>query len=104
MTGAPSVNELGTDESTFYFTMSYEQLDKLTSDVLVSFATTQQEQDAFLASKPAQTMPQVKSGAVASLVGAEFIASVSPPTALSVTWGLDEYVAALSAAAAKAGP
>ena len=92
---------LGTDESTFYFTMSYEQLDQLTSDVLVSFATTQQEQDAFLSSQAAQTMPQIRSGAVASLVGAEFIASVSPPTALSVTWGLDDYVAALAAAADK---
>ncbi|MFY1654602.1 iron-siderophore ABC transporter substrate-binding protein [Solwaraspora sp. WMMB762] len=101
MTGAPSVNELGTDESTFYFTMSYEQLDQLTSDVLVSFATTQEEQDAFLSSQAAQTMPQIQSGAVASLVGAEFIASVSPPTALSVTWGLDEYVAALAEAADK---
>lgn len=101
MTGAESVNALGTDESTFYFTMSYEQLDQLTSDVLVSFATTQEEQDAFLSSQAAQTMPQIRSGAVASLVGAEFIASVSPPTALSVTWGLDEYVAALAAAADK---
>ncbi|MDG4764130.1 iron-siderophore ABC transporter substrate-binding protein [Solwaraspora sp. WMMD406] len=101
MEGAASVNELATDESTFYFTMSYEQLDKLTSDVLVSFATTQDEQDAFLSSQAAQTMPQVRSGAVASLVGAEFIASVSPPTALSVTWGLDDYVAALAEAAAK---
>ncbi|MFY1636429.1 iron-siderophore ABC transporter substrate-binding protein [Solwaraspora sp. WMMB335] len=102
MTGAASVNELATDESTFYFTMSYEQLDQLTSDVLVSFATTQAEQDAFLSSQAAQTMPQIQSGAVASLVGAEFIASVSPPTALSVTWGLDDYVAALAEAAAKA--
>ncbi|WP_326551846.1 iron-siderophore ABC transporter substrate-binding protein [Micromonospora sp. NBC_01813] len=101
MTGAESVDALGTDESTFYFTMSYEQLDQLTSDVLVSFATTQEEQDAFLSSQAAQTMPQIQSGAVASLVGAEFIASVSPPTALSVTWGLDDYVAALAAAADK---
>ncbi|GAA4672031.1 iron-siderophore ABC transporter substrate-binding protein [Phytohabitans rumicis] len=103
MKGAASVNELGTAESPFYFTLSYEKLDKLTSDVLVSFATTQAEQDTFLASKSAKTMPQVQNGTVASLVGAEFIASVSPPTALSVTWGLDKYVAALAAAAAKVG-
>src|SRR5690606_27714506 len=36
MVTAPSVEELATDEATFYFTLSYEQLDKLTSDVLVS--------------------------------------------------------------------
>ena len=43
-------------------------------------------------------MPQVTSGAVASLVGAEFIASVSPPTALSLPWGLDEVVTQLATA------
>jgi iron complex transport system substrate-binding protein len=36
---------------------------------------------------------------VASVVGSQLIASVSPPTALSLTWGLDDYVAELSQAA-----
>ena len=36
---------------------------------------------------------------MAEVVGTEFIAAVSPPTALSLTWGLDEYVAALAEAA-----
>ena len=38
-------------------------------------------------------------GAVATIVGAEFVASVSPPTALSLTWGIDDYVEVLSEAA-----
>ncbi len=95
---APAVDELDTDESPFYFTLSHERLDELTSDVLVVYGTTQEELDAFLASAPAQSMPQVTEGAVAPLVGAEFIASVSPPTALSLPWGLDEVVAQLAAA------
>jgi hypothetical protein len=33
-------------------------------------------------------MPQVKSGAVAKIVGESPVSSVSPPTALSLWWGL----------------
>jgi iron complex transport system substrate-binding protein len=45
----------------------------------------------------------VQQGAVAQLVGTEFIASVSPPTALSLPWGLDEVVDQLAAAVAARG-
>ncbi len=97
---APSVEKLANGDETFYYTLSYEKLDQITSDVLVSFADTQKLSDAFLASAPATTMEQVKNGTVAQVVGKDFIASVSPPTALSLTWGLDEYVSILAAAAA----
>ena len=96
---APSVDALANGESTFYYTLSYEQLSNLTSDVLVSFADTEELQETFLASSHAQLLPQVKAGTVASVVGPEFISSVSPPTALSLTWGIDEYVEILSGAA-----
>ena len=48
-------------------------------------------------------MAQVTDGAVAEVTGTDFIASVSPPTALSLTWGLEEYVELLSGAAARGG-
>jgi iron complex transport system substrate-binding protein len=102
MSTAPSVDELATDESTFYFTLSYEQLDKLTSDVLVSFADTPELSQEFLESSHGQAMEQVTRGAVAEVVGTELVASVSPPTALSLTWGLERYVELLSGAAQKA--
>ena len=102
-TNAPAVDELDTEESPFFFTLSAERLDELTSDVLVAYGTTQDEVDTFLSQPYAQVMPQVEQGAVASLVGAEFIASVSPPTALSLPWGLDEVVAQLSSAVAARG-
>ena len=41
--------------------------------------------------------------AVAEVVGPELVSSVSPPTALSLPWGLEDYVAALSKAARAAG-
>lgn len=97
---APAVDELDTGEATFYYTLSYEQLDRLQSDVILSYASTQEEQDAFLNAPYAQLLPAVQSGAVASLVGTEYISAVSPPTALSLTWGLDEVVNALAEATA----
>lgn len=93
---APSVTELETDEASFFFTLSHEELDRLTSDLLVAYADTPEDLDAFLGSAPARTMPQVQAGAVAGVVGRDLIASVSPPTALSLTWGLEDYVAALA--------
>jgi iron complex transport system substrate-binding protein len=96
---APAVEELAAGGETFYYTLSRERLDELASDILVSYADTEEASKAFLSSTPAQTMAQVQQGAVAELIGTEFIAAVSPPTALSLTWGLEEYVQALAGAA-----
>jgi len=95
---APSVDELANGESTFYYTLSYEQLDQLDADVIVSYSDTQDEADAFLTAPQTSVIPAVQSGAVAQLVGTAFIASVSPPTALSLPWGLEDLVSALSSA------
>ena len=89
---------LASDEASFYYTLSYEQLDQLSSDLLVNFGSTREESDAFLTASYAQAMPQVQAGTVASPVGAAFISSVSPPTGLSLSWGLADYVALLAAA------
>lgn len=100
---APSVAELDTKETTFYYTLSLENVDKLTSDVLLSYSETP-ERAAEVAAEPAlQKMGQFTAGTVASVVGAPLISSVSPPTALSLTWGLDDFVAALAAATKKVG-
>lgn len=96
---APSVAELANGDSPFYYTLSYEQLDQLESDLILSYHDTQAEADAFLASAPIQAIPAVSRGQVAQVIGTELIAAVSPPTALSLTYGLDELIASLSAAA-----
>ena len=96
---APAVAELANGDSPFYYTLSYEQLDQLDSDLVISYHDTQEEADAFLASPPIQAIPAVARGQVAQVVGTELIAAVSPPTALSLTYGLDELVSSLSAAA-----
>ncbi|GAA4180945.1 iron-siderophore ABC transporter substrate-binding protein [Gryllotalpicola koreensis] len=98
-TSAPSVDKLANGDSTFVYTLSTEKVDQLTSDVLVSYGDTDAEQQAFLTSSYGSGMSQVKAGAVAQLTGPEFISAVSPPTALSLSWGLKDYLAALSKAA-----
>lgn len=99
---APAVAELQNGDSPFFFTLSYEQLDRLDSDLILSYHDTPAEADAFLESAPISAIPAVSRGQVAQVVGTELIAAVSPPTALSLTYGLDELVDALSAAAAPA--
>lgn len=96
---AESVTALSDGAETFFFTLSYERLADLTSDILVVYAATEADETAFLTDGPTADMAQVQEGRVALVSGPALISSVSPPTALSLTWGLDEYVAALSAAA-----
>ena len=55
LVSAPSVETLANGDETFYYTLSYEKLDELTSDILVSFADTQKLSDAFLASTHGKT-------------------------------------------------
>lgn len=97
---APSVDELDTGEATFYFVLSNERLDELTSDVLVVYAADEEEMQAFLDSPSTQAMSQVQEGRVAQVVGVELVSAVSPPSALSLPWGLDDVVAALAEAVA----
>ena len=97
---APSVGELSTGESSFYYELSYEALSDLSSDVLLTYSEDQAALDTFLSSPQAQTMAQVVEGRVAPVVGADKVSAVSPPTVLSLTYSLDDTVAALSAALA----
>jgi iron complex transport system substrate-binding protein len=97
---APAVDELANGDATFYYTLSYEQLDKLDSDVVLSYSDTQDEADAFLTAPQTSVIPAVAAGHVAQVVGTSYVSAVSPPTALSLPWGLDELVDALASATA----
>ena len=102
LTTAPAVTELADGGKTFYYALSEERLSELDSDVLVTYADSAQTSESFLSSAPARLMEQVQRGAVAEVVGTELIAAVSPPTALSITYGLEDYVDALAEAASRA--
>ncbi|SKA81597.1 iron complex transport system substrate-binding protein [Agreia bicolorata] len=97
-TNAPAVDDLSNGDGTFFYTLSYEQLDKLQADVVLNYATTQADADAFTSSPQTSVIPAVAAGHAAQLVGAQNISAVSPPTALSLPWGLDNLVDTLTAA------
>lgn len=100
---APAVEELDTGDKTYAYGLSYEQTDRLESDILVSYASTEKAAQTFLDQSYARAIPAVADGAVASIVGDQLIAAMSPPTALSLTWGLKEYVTLLTGAAEEVG-
>mgnify|MGYP004506659199 CR=1 FL=1 len=99
---APSVTELAQGQ-TFYYSLSYENLEKLSSDILISYAETPEADAAFFANPIVGVQPQVQAGAVAHVVGADLINSVSPPTALSIKWGFPQYIKLIADAARAAG-
>jgi len=95
---APSVDELDTEESTFYYTISTENLDKLTSDVLLSYVGDEKRAQEIADDPTYNTMEQFADGRVATVAGEAIVSSVSPPTALSLTYSLDTFVDALAEA------
>jgi iron complex transport system substrate-binding protein len=97
---APSVPELDTGEATFYYSISYEETDKLTSDVLLSYHDTPEEEEAFMTSDSTASMEQFQNETIANIVGPDVVASVSPPTALSLSYSLDDFITALADATA----
>lgn len=102
LTIAPSVAELSPGDGSFYFPVSYELADRITSDMLVTFVEEQAMLDDFRAKPFIQSLPQYKADAIAALVGTEKVAAVSPPSALSIRWGLADYVDVLAEAARNA--
>lgn len=96
-----SVTALDAGESTFYTTVSYENLDKLDAQVIFTQAEEQSALDEFLTSDRGQLIPAVKKGAVAAEVGAENASAVSP-TALTLPWLLPTLTEKLATAVAVA--
>lgn len=95
---APAVDELAPDDGEFYYTLSYEELDKLESDIIVAYTYTEEEAEALPGKKELQALPAVKDGMVVQQVGTIAVSAVSPPTALSVQYpeGMPKLIAALA--------
>jgi iron complex transport system substrate-binding protein len=83
---APSVEELDTSDGGFYYTLSYEELDKLEADFLLAYIYTPEEAEAFDTKAELQAIPAVAAGNIVKVVEPVAVSSVSPPTALSYDW------------------
>lgn len=99
---APSVTELSPKDGSFFYPLSYELFDQLKSDILITYYETQAASDEFFLKPYAQSQAQYQKGAFASLVGVEYVAAVSPPSALSLRWGFPHYAEIIAAAARNA--
>jgi len=95
----PSVAALAPGDDAFYYPLSYELFDQLKADIFITYYEEQSALDAWLATPAAQTYPPIANGGLAALVGTENVASVSPPSVLSLRWGLPRYLEVLAAAA-----
>ncbi|WP_418276540.1 iron-siderophore ABC transporter substrate-binding protein [Isoptericola jiangsuensis] len=83
---APAVAELDTSDGGFFYTLSYEELDKLESDFLVTYLYDGEDPASFDDSEALQAIPAVAAGNVVMIEGNVAVSSVSPPTALSYDW------------------
>jgi len=102
MVVSPSVKALDTKpDDSYFFQVSYENLSKIDTDVLVAYFGDQKAADAFVKDPLVAAMPSVKSGAFAPIVGESFVMASSAPTVLSIPWMLNQYVPKLAAAADK---
>jgi iron complex transport system substrate-binding protein len=99
---APSVTELSPKDGSYFYPLSYELFDQLESDILITYYETQAASDEFFSKPYAQSQPQYLKGAFASLIGIEYVAAVSPPSALSLRWGFPHYAEIIAAAASNA--
>ncbi|SMQ63260.1 iron complex transport system substrate-binding protein [Devosia lucknowensis] len=95
----PSVSALAPGDDAFYYPLSYELFDQLEADIFITYYEEQDALDAWLATPQAQNYPPIAKGGLAALVGTENVASVSPPSILSLRWGLPRYLQVLGDAA-----
>ncbi|MHC2998039.1 ABC transporter substrate-binding protein [Microbacterium sp. HJ5] len=98
---ADAVTALDTGESTFYTTVSSENLDQIDAEVIFTQVDSEEALDTFLTSDRTQLIPGVAAGAVGAIVGEENVAAISP-TALTLPWILPDIVDQLATATAAA--
>lgn len=96
-----SVTALDTGESTFYTTVSSENLDQIDAEVIFTQVETEEALETFLTSDRTRLIPAVSAGAVGAIVDEENVAAISP-TALTLPWILQDMVDQLATATAAA--
>ncbi|MCY9787181.1 iron-siderophore ABC transporter substrate-binding protein [Nocardiopsis sp. EMB25] len=95
-----SVTELDADpDDSFFFQVSYENLQEIETDVLVMYFADEAALEEFTSDPLVAAMPAVQEGRFAPIVGEDFVMASSAPTVLSIPWMLDRYVPELAAAA-----
>jgi len=103
LTNSPSIASLDSSkgDGSFFYQLSYENLSKIDTDLLVMYFEDQAAVDAFTSDPLVAAMPTIKEGRFAPIIGRSFVAATSAPSVLSIPWMLDRYVPQLAKAADK---
>ena len=98
-----AVLENSKDAKNFFFEQSAEEIDAFDdADILIGYGGDNHELLNLLRSDPLLSkLPAVERGSVAEFVDGTPLASAGTPTALSIPWALDDYLATLAEAADK---
>lgn len=100
----PATQIEGADTSGGYYSMlSFENFDRITADVIISFFDSQASADDFYGRSYVANAIQPKRGSVAKIVGEENAMSIGAVSPLSIRWGFPAYIAAIAEAARNAG-
>ncbi|WP_164540301.1 ABC transporter substrate-binding protein, partial [Streptomyces abyssomicinicus] len=83
---ADSVVGLDADGDGMMYTLDYEDLDRLESDVVVLYATTPETAELDLADEQLNALPAFSAGRIGQLFGTDEFASAASPTVLSIRW------------------
>ncbi|WP_326798104.1 serine/threonine-protein kinase [Streptomyces sp. NBC_01808] len=86
MRPADSVAELDSDDNGMMYTLDYEGLGRLESDVIVLYSPTSELAELDLASEELNALSAFAAGRIAQLFGTDEFASVASPTVLSIRW------------------
>jgi len=89
------VDALPTD--TYFTTVSYEKLDTLDADVLISLDEGDEASDALYANELVQRFKPVADGRMLRMKDKSFVMATSAPSPLSIPWMLDRFVPELAA-------
>ena len=97
---APSIDELEVPAGTFYVDLGTENTDLLADvDVLVTFFNDEAEQATVEGLGTFSSIPAVQRGSYVALLDRQLGMAMSTTTALSLPWGLEEFVPQLVTAA-----
>ncbi|GAB3598073.1 iron-siderophore ABC transporter substrate-binding protein [Microbacterium tumbae] len=96
------IPEIAKGNDTFYADITAENADQLADvDVIVSYGVGDELLTALQADPLWSTLDAVKNGAVVTVGAGDALSGAVTPTALSIPWMLEDYVALLDAAAAQ---
>jgi iron complex transport system substrate-binding protein len=86
----------------FWYPLSYENLDQIPADVLITFFSTKAAADEFFARDFVQVAPQIRKSAYVRMDDRILNMAVISASALSIKWGIPQYFDKIAAAAEKA--